>query len=198
MKRYVDVICDTPELKNNSTLGPLRARLMNDRESGHPAEADQSRRELAELDKTDPVRIALGARLDDVSRGLPAGNTGERLTLAELAYRKERYAVSVRLYTEAFAANPKIVDDRRTQHPYNLACAASLTGSRLGKDDPPPDAAAQAEFRRQALKWLKYDLDVWSKVLDSGSPETKGQITPTLRQLWSDVDKLLAKISGGR
>ena len=192
---------------------------------GRADEADQARRDLAELDASDPAELALDARLAAVIQGETPRDNVERLQLADRAYRKTHYASSARLYAEAFANAPKLTEDRQSQPAYNAACAATLSGSGVGKDDPPPDTAARTEFRRQALDWLRSELSLWSKILDSGPAESKANVAPTLqhwkrdadlasirdeeklarlpeteqagfRQLWADVDQLLGKASG--
>jgi hypothetical protein len=98
-----------------------------------------------------------------------------------------------------------------------------LAGCGQGKDDPPLDDAARTRWRKQATDWLTVDLAAWSKVLDSGTAQTRQLISQTLehwkvdrdlagiredaplanlpaeehkscRALWSQVDSLLNKI----
>jgi hypothetical protein len=94
-------------------------------------------------------------------------------------------------------------------------------------DEPPPDEAARTELRRRAREWLQDELAAWARVLNAGPAETRILIVPTLRywkydtnlacirdekelaklperevaefkQLWRDVDQLLAKALGGK
>jgi hypothetical protein len=72
--------------------------------------------------------------------------------------------------------------------------------SEQSKDDPPNDAA-RAKLRRQAREWLQAELAAWSRILDSGTPEMKAKITPTLHHWNADPDiagirdeKALAKL----
>jgi serine/threonine protein kinase/Tfp pilus assembly protein PilF len=188
-------------------------------------EADAARRELAELAASDPVKLALDARLAAVLKGQPAKDNAERLPLAVLAYEKALHATSARLFGEALANDPRLINDRKAQHAYNAACAAALAGCGQGKDDPPPDDATRVKLRGQALDWLKAELAEWAKVLDAGPPEMKAKVAPALQhwkvdadllgirdekelaklpeaergafqQLWLDVDRLLARASG--
>src|SRR5262249_38295659 len=106
------------------------------------------------------------------------------------------------------------------------ACAAALAGSGQGKDDPPLDEATKARWRKQGLDWLKADLAAWSKLLQSGPPQTRQSVSQALqhwktdsdlaglrdsaaranhsrdeqtacRALWAEVDALLAKARNG-
>ena len=103
---------------------------------------------------------ALAERLPALLKGEDhPRDIAERLTLAQMCYDTKRYAAAARFWAEALQADPKLGDDRETQHRYNAACAAALAAAGQGKDDPPPDAAAKAKLRGQALDWLKADLD---------------------------------------
>jgi hypothetical protein len=46
-----------------------------------------------------------------------------------------------------------------------------LAAAGQGRGEPPPDDAARAGLRRQALAWLKAELAAWSQLLESGSPQ---------------------------
>ncbi|MFI5454550.1 MAG: protein kinase [Isosphaerales bacterium] len=151
--------------------------------------ADQARRELADLAAIDPAKSALDARLAAVLKGKETPkNDAERIGLAYRAYEKALHASSARLYAEALANTPKLTDDRQAQHRYNAACAAALAGSGQAKDDPPPDGAARAKLRQQALGWLKAELAEWAKVQDAGPAEMKAKIAPTLQHWTTDAD----------
>ena len=194
---------------------------------GRNAEADQARRELADLTTSDPAKAALDARLAAVVSGKESPkDDAERIQLAYRAYEKALHATSARLFALALANNPKLADDRQTQHAYNAACAAALAASGKGKDDPPPDEGAEGKFRAQARDWLKAELAAWAKILESGPAQSKAAVPKTLdhwktdadlagirdenelttlpeneraafKQLWNNVDRLLAKAVGG-
>ena len=167
--------------------------------------------------------------------GLPAilrgedkpNDNAERLAFAQMAYDRKHFAAAARLWAEALASDPKLGDDRQTQHRYNAACAAALAAAGQGKDEPPPDDAAKAKLRQQALDWLKAELAAWTKLLESGPPQARPAIVQTLehwkqdtdlagirdadglaklpadeqkawRTLWADVDSLLKRARGQR
>ena len=189
--------------------------------------AIEARRELAELAAADPAKAILDEHLAAVleAKETPRNDT-ERLQLAYRANEKGLHASSARLFAQAFANDPSLVEDRQTQHAYNAACVAALAGCGQGNDSPPPDEAARAKLRRQALDWLKAELAAWAKTLDSSPPEMKARISATLKhwkadtdlsgireekglsslsqeeraqlvQLWKDVDHLLTTGAGG-
>ena len=156
-------------LANHLTNLITPARGLGDAEGVAEAE-----RELAKLRDSDPAMVALDARLAAILKGdqQPKDNA-ERLRLAQRAYDKALHATAARLWAEALEADPKLGDDRQAQHRYNAACAAALAGSRQGKDDPPPDEAARAKLRKQALDWLKAELSAWKRVSMTIEPGNK-------------------------
>ncbi len=122
-------------------------------------------------------------------------------------------------------ASPDLAESRQPQHRYNAACAAALAAAGQGKDEPAPDAAARTKLRQQAREWLTSELATWAGYVESGPPQAKAFIAQTLqhwkqdsdltgirdpaalaglpeperatwRELWSNVDALLAKARG--
>ena len=129
---------------------------------------------------------------------LPGGSNprddSKRLALAQRALEAKKYAVAVRLWDEVLKRGPKLADDRRARHRYNAARAAALAATGKDADEPKPNEAARARLRGQALGWLKAELDVWSKALDSGDPNARAEVAPTLRHWQQDPD--LAGVRG--
>jgi serine/threonine-protein kinase len=132
---------------------------------------------------------ALDARLPGVLKGddRPA-DTAERLAFGQLCSERKLPVASARFYAEALRADPKLADDRRAQHAYNAACAAALAGCGRGKDDPPPDDAARAQLRGQALAWLRGELSAWSRLVDGGPPGARAAIRRVLEHWRADPD----------
>ena len=132
---------------------------------------------------------ALAERLPALLKGEDRPNdVSERLTLAQMCYDTKRHAAAARFWAEALEADPKLGDDRRAQHRYNAACAASLAAAGQGKDDPSPDDAARAKLRGQAIGWLKAELAAWTKLLESGPPQARPFIAQTLDHWKVDTD----------
>jgi tetratricopeptide (TPR) repeat protein/serine/threonine protein kinase len=117
-------------------------------------------------------------RLVDLDRQLPvflAGKTtpaspAERIELAALCSFKRLHAAAARFSAEAFAAEPRLAKDLGAAHRYNAACAAALAGCGKGKDADQLHDQERARLRRQALGWLRADLEVWERLLDK-APE---------------------------
>jgi tetratricopeptide (TPR) repeat protein len=112
----------------------------------------------------------------------PAG-PAECLELADFClFPKQVPATAVRFYTEAFTAQPKLADDLQAGHRYGAAQSAALASCGQG-DGAGLDAAERARLRRQALDWLRADLDLWTRELKTASPRT-GQTVAARMQQW--------------
>jgi tetratricopeptide (TPR) repeat protein len=150
-------------------------------QQGRFAHAQAStRRALDLLAPQDPLRqtasrqlqqcqrwLALEKQLPDVLSGkrTPA-STAERLEYARLCVLTRRYRTSVLLYSGAFAADPKLVNDLSGRHRYNAACSAVLGG--CGSDTGTLTATERLGLRRQALTWLRADLAQWKRLAARG------------------------------
>jgi serine/threonine-protein kinase len=116
--------------------------------------------------------LELDARLPSILAGddHPA-DAAEQLALADLCQRyKKRYAAAARFYQGAFVAQPKLAEEVHNWVRYNAACAAALAGCGQGKDADTLNAKERAQHRQDALDWLRADLALWSKLLNSGKP----------------------------
>jgi Flp pilus assembly protein TadD len=137
----------------------------------------------------------LASRLPGVLAGRDRPkDAAEALTFADICVVKHLYAAAARLFAEALEADPTLGDDRNAQPRYNAACAAALAGSGQGTDEPKPDEPARAALRARALGWLKGELAAWSRLLDSGPPQSRPMIAQTLRHWQADAD--LAGVRG--
>ena len=184
-------------------LAKILANLMKAANGfGRSDEAARAQRELEALRDSEPQIVALDTRLLDVLNGKETPeNEAERLQLAYRAYEKSLHAASARLFTEALANDPKLADDRQSQHRYNAACAAALAGCGQGKDEPAPGKDEKTKLRRQAREWLRAELAAWRRILDSGTPDMKAKVAPALQHWKADTDlagirdeKALAKL----
>ena len=159
--RYADALA---ELKRGHELGS------KDRNWQYPsAEWVHQTERLVELDRKLPAILAGRAKPSDAA---------ETLSLAGLCYNKKLHGTSARFWSEAFQAQPKLVEDMQVQNRYNAACAAALAGAGQGKDDPPLDESAKTRWRKQAMDWLSADLAAWSKILDTGPPQARRRRSP--------------------
>jgi hypothetical protein len=166
---------------------------------------------------------ALAGRLPALLKGddRPRDNA-ERLALAEMCHDMKHHAAAARLWAEALESDPKLADDLRSGHRYSAACAAALAGCGKGRDEPAPSDAERARLRGLALDWLRSDLILRTKQLETaakarsalahwrGDPDLAGvrdagALTKlpegergAWQSLWAEVDALLARARGGR
>ncbi len=112
--------------------------------------------------------VELDGKLSQVLGGErePAG-ARERLALATICRTKKLHAAEARFWKDALAAEPALVEIRRASHRYNAACAAALAGCAFGEDADTLDEAARAQWRKQALTWLRAELTAWRKQIES-------------------------------
>jgi tetratricopeptide (TPR) repeat protein/serine/threonine protein kinase len=112
----------------------------------------------------------------------------ERIELAGLCTLKRLHRAAAHFYAEAFAAEPKLANDPRAAHRYNAACAAALAGCGQGKDADKLDDKERAGLRRQALDWLRADLDEWGRLLDKEPDKGRPAIAQQTRHWLVDTD----------
>jgi serine/threonine-protein kinase len=112
--------------------------------------------------------VVLDAKLPKILNGkIQPADIAERLELAQFCLSHKRLPLAaLRYYEEAFAAQPSLVDDLQTQQRYNAACAAALAGCGQGNDAGNRTEEERTCWRRQALDWLRADLDAWGKQVD--------------------------------
>jgi hypothetical protein len=174
--------------------------------------------QLAELDRKLPALLA--------GKPLPIGAT-DRVAFANLCRNcKRRYAVSARLFAEAFAAEPALAEDLAKGCRLEAACAAAAAAGE-GRDSAGMDDKERARWRKQAVAWLRADLQAWSRQLSRGGPAERDAARQALyrwrnsqlsslrgsaidglpkeereacRKLWADFETLWkqARASGGR
>jgi serine/threonine-protein kinase len=115
-------------------------------------------------------------------------DTAERLGLAGVCYARKLHATAARVYADAFAADPKLADDLKTGHRYNAACDAALAAAGQGEDAARLDDKEKARFRKQALDWLRADLALHTKQLESDRSAERTAAQDKLRQWQQDSD----------
>jgi tetratricopeptide (TPR) repeat protein len=133
---------------------------------------------------------ATDARLPALLKGeaQPVG-AAERLGLAELCVLyKHLDAAAARWYGEAFAAQPALADDLSAGHRYNAACAAALAAAGQGQDVAGLDEKARRRLRRQALDWLKDDVQAWHRLLDKEPDKARPVVAQQLEHWLEDTD----------
>jgi serine/threonine-protein kinase len=135
-----------------------------------------------------------------------------------------REGAAARLYSEAFAAEPRLADDVPAGARFYAARAAALAGCSQGKDADQLNDEERAILRRQAHDWLRQDLIWCGQQVDGGNAQTNAWIRQRMQfwlgdpaldgvrandalarlpdeerqrwvRLWSDVDALLRRMS---
>jgi tetratricopeptide (TPR) repeat protein/tRNA A-37 threonylcarbamoyl transferase component Bud32 len=154
------------------------------------AEEDTRREAVQALIRNAEHLVQLEGRVQAVARGAaPPESPDDKVLLAFIAQQKSRlYATSARLYREAFAARPQLAEDMQRQIRYNAACAAALSGVGQGDDAAVLDGPARAAWRKQALAWLRADLEFWAKTVRGGPPQARLAARATLLHWQEDPD----------
>jgi serine/threonine-protein kinase len=184
--------------------------------NGQVDEAIASYRKAIELDPKYALaqtQLAKAQRLAAVRDKLPAFQDGsdtpasneERLDLAEWCGIRKLHGASTRLYAEAFAADPRLADNLAAAHRYNAACRAALDAAGKDADAAPLDDRERARLRKQALDWLRADLALRTKQLDSRTPADRASASRTMSHWQHDPDlagirdpKALAQLPEGQ
>jgi tetratricopeptide (TPR) repeat protein/serine/threonine protein kinase len=140
--------------------------------------------------------VALEAQLPKLLKGeVQPADTAARLALARMCQlHRKLYAAAARWYHEAFDARPGIAENLKAQNRYNAACAAALAGTGQGQDAGRLDDRERTRLRKQALDWLRADLDAWRRLLEK-DPEQAGPIVGQQLAHWLE-DPDFARVRG--
>jgi serine/threonine-protein kinase len=117
----------------------------------------------------------------------PADNEA-RLAFLRVCPAKKLYFTQFGLAAAAFAADPKLADNLKVQYRYNAACAAALAAAGEGADAAKLDDSVKAKLRAQVLDWLRADVALWTRQLQSGQPADRAAVQPALRHWQQDTD----------
>jgi tetratricopeptide (TPR) repeat protein len=127
----------------------------------------------------------------------------ERLGLFNWCENKKLHYAATSLFAAAVAADPKLGDDLKAGHRYDAARSASLAAAGQGEDAAKLDNAVRTRLRKQALEWLRADLALCTKQLESGKPADRAEVQKTVRDWQKDTDlagirdaATVAKLSG--
>jgi tetratricopeptide (TPR) repeat protein len=136
--------------------------------------------------------IQLQERLPAVLEGKDKPkDTAELLAFAQLCQPPfhPRYTVAtVRFFREAFDRDPKLAEDLLAEHRYNAACSAALAGCGQGEDAAKLDDKERARLRRQALDWLRAELEAWGRWLNKEPDKVRPISIHQLRHWLEDTD----------
>jgi serine/threonine-protein kinase len=161
-------------------LGRFRAQVPRDRPL--PSQLSFPRKYCERL-------LALVPRFDAVARGqVRPASAAEGIDYATLCRFKKLYRTAARLLAEAFAGDPQLADDLQAGHRYNAACSAALAAAGQGEDAAKLDDKGRTRLRQQALDWLRADLALRRKQLESGKPADRAAVQQTLKHWQQDSD----------
>jgi tetratricopeptide (TPR) repeat protein/serine/threonine protein kinase len=134
--------------------------------------------------------VALDAKLSKIERGeVQLTGAIEQIELARFCQvHKKRRRLAARFYVNAFAAEPKLAEDLKTQDRYNAARAAVLAAGTHGKDHVQDDDADGARMRQQALDWLRADLGFYTKLTDDAPTELHAFVQKRLQHWLKETD----------
>ncbi len=132
---------------------------------------------------------AIVARPPALIGGEHVSKDGDRgLTSTVLRYDKKQFGLAARFYADAFCALPRLAGDLKAWHRYNAACYASLAAAARGAGVPNLDDNERSRLRKQALDWLRADLDAWTKLLTIGAPDSSEEVLETMKHWQQDSD----------
>jgi serine/threonine protein kinase/Flp pilus assembly protein TadD len=133
--------------------------------------------------------VRLEERLPAILRGeARPKDAAECLAFGQVCVYRRHNAAAAHFYAEAFAAEPKLCGECPSDDRYNAACAAALAGCGQGKDAGSLDAKQRAGLRRQALDWLRSDLQAFRRLLNEGPDTIRPDIVRNLRHWLMDPD----------
>ncbi len=112
----------------------------------------------------------------------------ERAEYADLCQVKHLYSAAIRLYREAIAASPDLAASPDDGPRYNAACAAAQAGCGAWEDTARLTDAERAGLRKQALGWLRANLNAWRGLLDKESDKTRPVVAQQMQHWLSDPD----------
>jgi tetratricopeptide (TPR) repeat protein len=140
------------------------------------------------LGSANAQQIELLIRLPDVLAGKDKPNSpAQACEFAGLCKEPflKRYATAVSLYTDAFAADPKLA---KTDHRYKAVCCAVLAGCGKGADAAQLEDKDKARLRGQALAWLRAEMALYHRQANPGDLRQFLFLYGTLPQWLHDAD----------
>jgi tetratricopeptide (TPR) repeat protein len=108
--------------------------------------------------------------------------------LGRVCRDQQRYTRATRFYADAFTRQPSLADDLTAGYRYAAACSAALAAAGEGRDAASLGALDRQALRRQALTWLRADLDRWRTLADKEDSRVRQQVAQKLRHWRQDAD----------
>ena len=153
----------------------------------------------AKADNRDPAWIAHVLRREAEALILPNSpaflegryqprDNDERLALLGVCQFQDLRGAMAGLYGAAFGDDPKLAEDLQTGHRYNAACAAAIASCGCGTDGAKLSEEERAHWRKQALAWLRADLDARARITERGPTGDRAEVRRTLARWRVDPD----------
>jgi hypothetical protein len=124
----------------------------------------------------------------DVAKSAEPASPAERIELARFCKMKKLYHTAAGLYASAFAAGPRLADDIGAGHRYNAACYAALAAAGQSVEAARIDDKERTRLRQQALDWLRADLAMRSKLLETGKAADRATVQRNMLHWQRDID----------
>ena len=112
----------------------------------------------------------------------------ERAALLGICQFTNRTVALARLYADVFVDDPRLADDLRAGQRSRAACTAAQAGVGRGADAAALNEPERKLWRAQASKWLRADLLLRGKMVDSDPAKNRDSVRGRLTKLQNDAD----------
>ena len=112
----------------------------------------------------------------------------ERFIVLGVYRSQNRTLAAARLCAETLARDPLLAAETRLDLRYKAACAAAAAGFGSGRDATRLDEGERANWRTQALAWLRDELASRKTKLANDSSEDRASLRTTLSRWRSSAD----------
>jgi serine/threonine-protein kinase len=152
----------------------------------HVADTDPKRKDWQRF--LDECRrcLKLEPRLGEVVNGAKPADAREACQLAVVCAYQQRFGWAADLYEQAFALDPARAENLHDGYRYFAATCAARMGCGRGDAAEGAQAPRQTHWRGLALTWLRADLKLRQKQIDSGTAEQAKEARTKLRYWQTD------------
>jgi serine/threonine-protein kinase len=113
-------------------------------------------------------------------------DNAERVEYAIMAQIKKYHHAAANLFADAFAADPKLAEE--PGYLFDSANSPVLAAAGRGEDGAQLDEGERVRMRELALVWLRADLGLYAKKLETGKPEDRAAVQDALRKWQEEPD----------
>jgi tetratricopeptide (TPR) repeat protein len=134
--------------------------------------------------------VELNALLPAVLDGkLKPAHAAQSLDLAWVCWCKKRFVAATRFYREALAAQPRFAEHIKAGFRSSAATVAALAAAGQGTDAGDLGEDERAALRKQAVTWLRADLERWRQYLKEQPRQARAEVEKALAT-WQRVPSL--------